>query len=345
MLVAYPLAPSAGNHLIGHGCIMPFVPNSTINERIGVYYTGYVLSLANVIFRESSNTDVGIDAQIELVDEKGNATGKLAGLQIKSGDSFVDIEKELFTLRAERKHFNYWSRYILPVIGIVFSPSLNKAVWFDLTEHSYRIIEQEGPYRVTEVLSAENELNHRNVSCSLVPLLQQFYGVPVSAKNVELVAKLQEEPKETGQTIDQESKETAWKRLTNILLASKSSPEVLADAGHRVSWYFPSVPQIQRDFFIERIKHASDQELANLIKVIHYLLSLGADDTAELICDLFAYLPLPANRLKHLARERIVPAEELEALFQSVEFFTQKFEGEFREEILRHYGITVVDLP
>lgn len=72
---------------------MPFVPNSTITERIGVYYAGYVFSLAGIIFRETPNTDVGIDAQIELVDEQGNATGKLAGLQIKSGDSFVDIKR------------------------------------------------------------------------------------------------------------------------------------------------------------------------------------------------------------------------------------------------------------
>ncbi len=50
---------------------MPNVPNSTITERIGVYYTGYLLSLSGVIFRETPNTDVGIDAQLELIDSNG----------------------------------------------------------------------------------------------------------------------------------------------------------------------------------------------------------------------------------------------------------------------------------
>lgn len=202
-----------------------------------------------------------------------------------------------------------------------------------------------GPYRVIERLNEGNELNHQNISFSLIHFVQQFYDMPVTTENVEQVARLQEEPIEATQAIDQESKAAAWKRLTNILLVSKSPPEVLADAGYRLSWYFPVVPQTQRHFFIERITQASDEELANLIKAIHYLLSHGADNVAELIRDLFTYLPAPADRLKYLARQRIIPAEELEALFQSVEFFTQEFEGDFREEILKLYGITEADLP
>ncbi len=123
---------------------MPRVPKSTITERIGVYYTGYLFSLSGVIFRETSNIDVGIDAQIELVDANGVATGKLSGIQIKSGDSFVDIETQKFTLQAKQRHYEYWTRYTLPVIGVVYSPTIKKAAWFNLTEYAHQIVKAGG---------------------------------------------------------------------------------------------------------------------------------------------------------------------------------------------------------
>lgn len=324
---------------------MPFVPKSTISERIGFYYTGYLFSLAGVVFRESSNTDVGIDAQIELVDLDGNATGKLAGVQIKSGDSFVETEQEIFTFRAKQKHFEYWIRYRLPVIGIVFSPSLNKAVWFDLTKDSRRIVEEDGPYHISTVLNKNNELNQQNILNDVCRLIHQFYDMPVSTDYVERVANLQAKaPEKQDEEVELESREAAWKRLTNILLASKSEPEVLADAGYKLSWYFPIVPQSHKDFFIERISHIKDKELINVIRAISYYLLIGEDKGAELICDLLTYLPNQVDKLKHIARQHIITVQELETLFQLIEYFTEEFEEEFREEILNSYKVTENDI-
>lgn len=324
---------------------MPKVPNSTITERIGVYYAGYLFSLGDVIFRETSNTDVGIDAQIELIDGNGVATGKLAGIQIKSGDSFVDVKTQTFTLRAEQRHFEYWTRYTLPVIGVVYSPSLNRAVWFNLTERSHQIVADGGPYRVADVVNQDNELNERNISDALSRIIQEFHGMPVSTQEVEQVAQIQERPEEAVVEAEEETREAAWKRLTNILLASQSEPGVLADAGYRLSWYFPTVSQEQKDFFIERISNATDDELTNVIIAINDALSNKRDDVAQLICDLLSYIPNPDDRLKGLARQRVVPIEALKALFQSVESFTQDFEEDFRKEILDLYGVIDTDLP
>lgn len=322
---------------------MPNVPNSTITERIGVYYAGYLFSLGGVIFRETSNTDVGIDAQIELIDSNGGATGKLAGIQIKSGDSFVDVATRTFTLRAEQKHFEYWTRYTLPVIGVAYSPSLNKAVWFNLTEYSHQIIEEGGSYRVAGILDEGNELNEQNISNTLTRIIQEFHGMPVSLQEAEQIAHIQELPEEVVEV--EETKEAAWKRLTNILLASQSEPDVLANVGSRLSWYFSTVSQEQKDFFVERISNATNEELTNIIIAIDAALSRGRDDTAQLICDLLSYIPHAEERLKDLARQRVVPVEALEALFQSIENFTEDFEAEFRKEIIDLYGITETDIP
>ncbi len=273
----------------------------------------------------------------------GGATGKLAGIQIKSGDSFVDVASRTFTLRAEPRHFEYWAKYTLPVIGVVYSPSLNRAIWFNLTEHSHRIIEEGGPYRIAGVLDGRNELNEQTISNSLTQIIQEFYGMPVSLQDVVQIARTHELPNEEVVGVE-ETKEAAWKRLTNILLASKSEPDVLADVGYRLSWYFPTASQEQKEFFVKRISNATDLELTNVIIAINAALSRGRDDAAQLICDLLSYVPDPGDRLKDLARQRVVPVKALETLFQSIENFTEAFESEFRKEILDLYAITEVDI-
>ncbi|WP_270828343.1 DUF4365 domain-containing protein [Aeromonas sp. Y318-1] len=65
-----------------------------MTSRAGVYFSGYALSMSGMIFRETSSSDVGIDGQIELVNDDGSATGMLIGVQIKSGDSFVNHKQK-----------------------------------------------------------------------------------------------------------------------------------------------------------------------------------------------------------------------------------------------------------
>ena len=76
------------------------VPKSELVSRAGVHYAGYVFSTEGIIFRETSSTDVGIDAQLELVSHDGTATGMLLGVQVKSGDSFVDNNSETFSFKS-----------------------------------------------------------------------------------------------------------------------------------------------------------------------------------------------------------------------------------------------------
>ncbi|MGQ0600431.1 MAG: hypothetical protein ACT4QE_01895, partial [Anaerolineales bacterium] len=221
-----------------------------------------------------------------------------------------------------------------------------KAVWFNLTDCARRILQNNGPYHVTEALDNGNELNSRNIAHGISQFIMKFYGTPVSSGEVKQLADKQREKRRRGNTPQvQESKEAAWKRLTNILLASHSEPKVLADAGFRLSWYFPAVSESQREFFVLRLSQARDEEIANIIKAIHHVLSMNDERAADLLCDLLSYLPSPSVRLKQLAARRIVPADELEALFQAVEYFSQRFEVKFRRNTMKLYGVTEVDLP
>lgn len=87
------------------------------------------------IFRPTSSADVGIDGQIELV-EGGAATGKLIGVQIKTGASYLEDHSKGLVYRGRKSDLEYWAEYSLPVI-IVFHVPQNKATfWVNIDESS-----------------------------------------------------------------------------------------------------------------------------------------------------------------------------------------------------------------
>lgn len=67
---------------------LPAVPETTITERTGVYHVGLEASRMGMIFRDISNTDLGIDGYLEVV-VNGAPIGLIA-VQIKSGPSYIE---------------------------------------------------------------------------------------------------------------------------------------------------------------------------------------------------------------------------------------------------------------
>lgn len=55
--------------------VLPKFLVSNETERIGVYKAALILSEMGLIFRETSNSDTGVDGQIEEVDSECYATG------------------------------------------------------------------------------------------------------------------------------------------------------------------------------------------------------------------------------------------------------------------------------
>lgn len=105
-------------------------------ERVGINAVNTIVTDdLGWIFREQSVADMGIDAHIEEVDEGGFPTGKLIGVQIKSGASHV---KRAGKKKADRKlvyygsmtHFEYWLSHSLPVVLIVHIP--NEATYWQV---------------------------------------------------------------------------------------------------------------------------------------------------------------------------------------------------------------------
>lgn len=98
--------------------VLPKYTYDNWQERIGVHKVGLLLTELGLIFRESSYSDVGIDGQIEYVNNVGEATGKIAAVQIKSGDSYLyygKSDRENWTFYPNEKHKFYWEKFPIPV--------------------------------------------------------------------------------------------------------------------------------------------------------------------------------------------------------------------------------------
>jgi hypothetical protein len=86
------------------------------------------------IFREQSVSDFGIDAQVEIVEDE-NPTGKLIGLQIKTGASYFRKRGDDYVFYGELRHLDYWTRHSLPVFLILHDPEKDLTLWQKVERH------------------------------------------------------------------------------------------------------------------------------------------------------------------------------------------------------------------
>ena len=103
------------------------VPETHITGRAGVVNVDRIFTENfGWLFREQSVSDLGIDAHVEIVRD-GRATGKLIGLQIKSGESYLsDTNEQGMRLYLSNSNIDYWLNHSLPVLVVVYSPEQKK---------------------------------------------------------------------------------------------------------------------------------------------------------------------------------------------------------------------------
>ena len=81
------------------------------------------------IFREQTKADHGIDAHLEIVNDD-TPTGKLVGLQIKSGPSYFNECKDGdFVFRGTDAHLEYWMNHSLPVLLLMVNTETEDVYW------------------------------------------------------------------------------------------------------------------------------------------------------------------------------------------------------------------------
>ncbi len=94
---------------------------------------------AGQIFRPTSNDDNGIDGEIEFKNSNQEATGERIYIQLKSGDSYLKIDKRgnfNFYIEKER-HIEYWLSQKYDVYLIIRDGD-GKIYWMNITEYLKR---------------------------------------------------------------------------------------------------------------------------------------------------------------------------------------------------------------
>ncbi len=105
--------------------------NNNKTERIGVHKVALILSEMGFIFRETSNSDTGVDGQIEEIDDKYNATGRIMAVQIKSGSSYLYDNGNKWKFYVDEAHKNYWRLFPIPVMLLIHNSNDGNVYFID----------------------------------------------------------------------------------------------------------------------------------------------------------------------------------------------------------------------
>ncbi len=134
---------------------LPKFPQTSTNERVGVMRVATILTEMGLIFRETSNSDTGIDGYIEEVNNYQEATGRLLAVQIKSGASYLHEQDDFFVFYADEAHIKYWKLYPIPVILCVHNPDTRKTYYQAIHSHGH-VLSTKILIPKKQVLSYEN---------------------------------------------------------------------------------------------------------------------------------------------------------------------------------------------
>ena len=113
---------------------MPTYKQTAITAKEGINFVRSVVESGGSLFiKIEQESDLGIDAILEFI-EGGHPLNKQIAVQIKSGASYYTPEANecAFPIGSHR---TYWSRYPLPVFGLVYVPALQTAYWLNIKRY------------------------------------------------------------------------------------------------------------------------------------------------------------------------------------------------------------------
>lgn len=121
-------------------------------ELILIGHAYAIVAEAGQIYRGYTNSDHGIDGEIEFKDDRGRAAGKRLYVQLKSGDSYLKKRRgdsaEVFQIKNPR-WADYWQQQAYPVL-LVVRTSDGEIRWMDVSAYLKR--ESAGGKTVKQVI-------------------------------------------------------------------------------------------------------------------------------------------------------------------------------------------------
>ncbi|OOG57814.1 hypothetical protein B0E47_06260 [Rhodanobacter sp. B05] len=113
---------------------MPAYKRSAITAKEGINFIRSAVEANGCLFiKIEQESDLGIDALIEFI-ENERPLNKQIAVQLKSGMSYFTMESSecAFPIGSHRE---YWAKHPLPVFGLVYVPTLQRAHWVDIKRY------------------------------------------------------------------------------------------------------------------------------------------------------------------------------------------------------------------
>lgn len=145
-------------------------------ERAGVSWIEHLVSAElGWFFRPQDVADFGIDAHLEIVEEgSGKPTGRLLGVQIKSGSSYFEkVTEDGWWFPCSSEHVAYWLGHSLPVVVMLYEPTAKRVYWQHVSNQTVVSTGKGSKIHVPR----RNELSEESV-LALSPLARSKSDVP-----------------------------------------------------------------------------------------------------------------------------------------------------------------------
>ena len=126
-------------------------------SKIGVAAVSLIFEKIGFVFREQPVGDYGIDAIVEERLSRRELSGKLIGVQIKSGAHFFEETKDdKVVFRGEMKHYEYWRNYSLPVILVLYHPETQLCIYEVISDDKITMTEKAWKIEIDTTQRLEN---------------------------------------------------------------------------------------------------------------------------------------------------------------------------------------------
>jgi len=103
----------------------------SVNGDAGEYLVAYTITRIFGWPCRLYGVDLGVDAEMEVIDEDKRSTGDIIKIQIKTFDSLRS--KEVANVYVDDRHISYWKRFCLPVIICCVDLENTKIYWKQIT--------------------------------------------------------------------------------------------------------------------------------------------------------------------------------------------------------------------
>lgn len=102
-------------------------PKKSVNGDAGEYLVAYTITKLFGWPCRLFGVDIGVDAELEILDDEARSTGDVIKIQVKAFDRISSTESK--GIYVDDRHINYWKRFCLPVIVCCVDLATEKIYW------------------------------------------------------------------------------------------------------------------------------------------------------------------------------------------------------------------------